>query len=210
MIYVILVVSAILGFFTFIFTRRLIVDIKAGKARQSGHFSKRSWRAIHFHIKAPGGVPMRMAFTEVATKQSYQGNFKATLSRFADVAIEADDALDINKVATYLGTVLTYASDPGIWIHELSVSDAREAHMIESAALYALICTQDKGANIKNKLMLGKTTHANNDFYLQQKTDREYFEYMNDHYPNFCQLVDMLEPHKSAMIEIAAGYLLTD
>lgn len=208
MIWVILAVLAIVGFVLHRFTRRLMMDIKAGKARQKGLFSRRSWRAIPFQTSGPHGVPMRMAFSEVATKSAYQGNFKVMFDRFIDVALIADDKSNPDEVKKLIE--MLYDDLSAIKFLGESHTVTREYGMVQAATLYALICTQDKGANIKRRLMEGKNVQAGNDMYLQQKTDREYFEFMNERYPNFCQLVSILEPRKANLIEIVAGYLLTE
>ena len=151
-----------------------------------------------------------MAFDEVA-KSAYQSNFKLMYGRFVDLALIADDKLNPNAAK-----VISSELQSDISIYNLvdiqppeSSKITRDFHMAQSAALFALIYTQDKGANIKRRLMKGKNSQASNGMYLQQKTDREYLEYMNKRYPNFCQLVNILEPSKAKQIEIVAGYLLT-
>lgn len=208
MIWVILAVLALIGFVLYRFARRLMIDIRAGKAGQKGLFSKRSWRAIPFHTTGPHGVPMRMAFGEVATKSAYQSNFKIMFERFIHVAIIADDKINPDEVRHLVETL--YDDLSAIQFLGESHPITREYGMVQAATLYALICTQDKGANIKRRLMEGRNAQTGNDMYLQQKTDKEYFEFMNEHYPNFCHLVGILEPRRSNLIEIVAGYLITE
>lgn len=208
MIWIILVVLVVVGLISRMFIKRLLMDLRAGKARQKDLFSKRNWRAIPFHTSGAHGVPMRMAFSEIATKSAYQGNFKVTFERFIDVALIADDKLNLDEVRHLVETL--YDDLSAIKFLGESHTITREYGMVQAATLYALICTQDKGANIKRRLMEGANNHAGNDMYLQQKTDREYFEFMNDRYPNFCQLVSILEPRKAVLIETVSGYLLTE
>jgi hypothetical protein len=208
MIWIILAVVVLIGFVVYRFSRRLMMDIRAGKARQKGLFSKRNWRAIPFQMTGSHGVPMRMAFSEIATKSAYQGNFKVMFERFIDVAMIADDKLDPEEVTHLVETL--YDDLSAIKFLGESHTMTREYGMVQAATLYALICTQDKGANIKRRLMEGNNAQAGNDMYLQQKTDREYFEFINEQYPNFCQLVSILERRKTTQIEIVAGYLLTE
>ncbi len=208
MIWIILAALILICFVIYRFTKRLMIDIRAGKAKQKGLFSKREWRAIPFQTSGSHGVPMRMAFSEIATKSAYQGNFKVTFSRFIDTAMIADDKLNADEVRHLIETL--YDDLSAIQFLGDSHTMTREYGMVQAATLYALICTQDKGANIKRRLMVSKDNHSENNMYLQQKTDREYFEYMNDSYPNFCQMVSILEPRKANLIEVVAGYLLTD
>lgn len=208
MIWVIIAVFALTGFIVYRFTRRVLMDVRAGNAKQSGLFSNRNWQAMPLDTSGGHGVPMRMAFSEIATKSSYQGNFKLTFGRFIDTAMNADEKLNTDEVRHLIETLYDDLSNIKFLGESHTIS--REYGMIQAATLYALICTQDKGANIKRRLMEGKNAQAGNDMYLQQKSDREYFELMNERYPNFCQLVSILEPRNAVQIETVAGYLLTE
>jgi hypothetical protein len=209
MIWIILVVLVVVGFILYRGVRRVLMSVRAAKLKQKGVFGKREWNAIPFDEPS---VPVRMVFNEVTTKSAYLANFKVMFTRFIDIALLADDKLNSGTVSVIARKLLSDISNgysyDSWWSANYDLMK-RESHMVQSAALFALMCTQDKGANIKRRLMEGKNSQAGNDMYLQQKTDREYFEFMNDLYPNFCQLVSILEPHKAVLIETVAGYLLT-
>ncbi len=205
MIWITLAILLVIGFILYRGVRRISMSVRAAKLGKKGVLSKRSWRAIPFDS---AGIPMHMAFSEVAAKSAYQGNFKVMFGRFVDIALLADDKLNSDEARRLVKTL--YDDLSAIKFLGESHTITREYGMVQAATLYALICTQDKGTNIKSRLMEGKNSQAGNDMYLQQKADKEYFEFMNGRYPNFCQLVSILEPSKAVLIEIVAGYLLTE
>ncbi|MEX0881426.1 MAG: hypothetical protein WDZ34_00890 [Candidatus Saccharimonadales bacterium] len=181
------------------------MEIKAKNFRQKRVISKRRWDGIPFDKAA---APMKMAFTEVSTKNAYQMNFKEMFNLFIHFALTADAGLDAKKTQQLIDLLYDDLSD--IKFLDKTHKMTNEYCMLQAATLYALICTQDKGANIQKRLMKGKNNHAGSNMYIQQRTDREYFELMNKEYPNFCTLVSLLEPRKSNLIEVVAGYLLTE
>jgi hypothetical protein len=210
MIWIILIILSLVAFVLYRGVRRILISVKAAKLRRNGVIGKRKWSATFDKVPS---APMRMAFTEVITKSPYLSNFKITFGRFIDTALIADESLNAEIVSVISRQLLSDLSSGDLSSVDWSVKNVQienETHMVHSAALYAVICTQDKGANIKRRLMEGKNVQAGNDMYLQQKTDREYFEIMNEHYPNLCQLVSVLEPSKSVLIETVAGYLLSE
>jgi hypothetical protein len=199
---VILLVILVVAFVTYRGVKRTLISKRAAKIRQTRVVGKRQWSAVFSKVPS---VPMRMAFTEVTSKSAYLSNFKVMFGRFIDTALIADDSLSADTVSVIGRQLLSDISSGDLSNVDWSVKNVQmenETQMVHSAALYALICTQDKGANIKSRLMEGKNAQAGNDMYLQKNTDREYFEYMNDNHSNFCQLVSILEP--------VAGYLLSD
>lgn len=203
--WLILIIVVIIGFVFYRFVRRLLMETKANKIRQKRTISKRQWNAIPFDDAT---APMKMAFAEVSTKNAYQMNFKEMFNLFIHFALTADAELDVDKAQELIDLLYDDLSDIKFLGKEHEMTN--EYCMLQSATLYALICTQDKGANIKKRLMDGKNNHAGNDMFRQQKTDREYFELINKEYPNFCKLVSIMEPRKATLIETVAGYLLTE
>jgi hypothetical protein len=190
----------------------LIIEKNIARARRDKIF-KKTWAQIAFYEPS---VPMKMAFSEVFSKGAYRKNFDTHFNLFIKYALDADERLDARVVQMYSEQLMENL--PAISGMSLDM-DAdttvgsgfpNESGVFLSATLYALIVTQDKGANIRQKLMLGENNHAGNDMYLQKKTDREYFEFMNKEHSNFCKLVGIIEPHKSTQIEIVAGYLIMD
>lgn len=206
---ILLVILPLIGFILYRGSKRVIMNIKAAKLGQKGAFSQNTWQRIPFDTPS---FPTRMAFSEVAGKSVYQSSFKVMFDRFVNVALSADDTLNPDAVSVISRQLYSDLS-LGNLVHIEPPADSKiikDFYMVQSAALFALICTQDKGANIKHRLMEGNNNQAGGDIYTQQKTDREYFEFINNHYPNFCQLVGILEPRKSVLISTVAGYLLTD
>ena len=205
MSWIILIVAAVIGFVSYRFIRRLRMETKASRLRQKGLLSKRQWGEMPFD---KASAPMKMAFSEVSAKNAYQMNFKEMFNLFVHFALTADAGLDVDKTQELID--LLYDNLSEIKFLDNSHKVTGEYCMLQAATLYALICTQDKGANIKKRLMQGRNNQAGNDMFRQQKTDREYFEYMNKGYPNFCTLVSIMEPRKASLIEAVAGYLLTE
>ena len=197
-----LIVVAVAVFVLSARIRRLSMYSKAKKYNQKGLLKRKPWSVIPFHT---AGTPMRMMVTEVTTKGPYMMNFKGSVERFVSVALIADDDLNADLVQNCLR--LLYI-DPANITFEMD-DDSEESRMVKAAILYGLLCTQQKGSNIQSKLMHGNN-HAGSEMYVQQKSDKEYFEYMNKNHVNFCQLVSILEPKKSTLIETVAGYLILD
>ena len=212
MTWIILAVLLVIGFVIYRQVRLLMLDIQIARARRDQLF-KKAWAQIPFY---EASTPLRMAFSEIFTKSAYRRNFDTHFNIYIKHALNADDRLDPRVVGLYSKQLMENL--PGISGMSLDMSTdtavgsgfPNESGMFLSAVLYALIVTQDKGMNIKKKLMLGKNNQAGNDMYLQKKTDREYFEYINKEYLNFFMLVGIIEPRKAALIEIVAGYLLTE
>ena len=201
---ILVIVSVVIIVAVFILSarlRRLRMYSKARSYGQKGLLSKTAWRPVSYYSS---GMPMRMAITEVVTKRPYMVNFKVSVERFVSIALLADTSLDGEKVQEALNVLYIDPSNL-----TLEVGDDKEAYMVQSAILYGLLCTQEKGANIQKRLMRSEN-HAGNDMYAQQKTDKEYFEYMNNHYANFCRVVSIVEPKKSIQIETVAAYLILD
>ncbi len=205
MIWAILVVLLVVGFIFYRGMRRVLMSVRAAKLG----LNNKDWQALSFHSPS---MPMRMAFSEVATKSAYQSNFKVMFSRFVEIAQLADNALNPDAVGVISRQLLSDISIENLRNIEPPSNSkiAKDFYMVQSAVLFAMICTQDKGANIKHRLMEGRNGQSGGDIYTQQKTNKEYFEFMNNQHPNFCQLVGILEPRKAALIETVAGYLLTD
>ena len=151
---------------------------------------------------------MNMVFSEVATKNAYQRNFKQMFNMFVDLALKADSRLDPEKVQNLIDQLYKDLSEIILLNNPKMMTN--EYCMLQSATLYALIYTQDKGANIKNRLMNGNNKQTGNDMYMQKRSDRDYFEYMNKEHTNFCLMVSIMDPRKSSLIEIVGGYLLSE
>jgi hypothetical protein len=203
--WLVLIVVVVIGLISYRFIRRMLMEIRAIKFRQAGISNRKNWSVIPFDN---AGMPMKMAFNEVSTKNAYQMNFKQMFNLFIYFALEADARLDADEVQKLIDLLYDDLSD--IKFLDNTHKMTNEYCMLQSATLFALIYTQDKGANIKKRLMKGKNNQAGNDMFLQQKTDREYFEFMNKEHTNFCILVSIMERRKSSLIEIVAGYLLTE
>lgn len=206
---ILLVILLAIAFILYRGSKRVMMNIKAAKLGQKGAFSQNTWQRIPFDTAS---FPIRMAFSEVAGKSAYQSSFKVMFDRFVNVALSADDTLNPDAVSVISRQLYSDLSLGNLVNIEPPTDSkiAKDFYMVQSAVLFALICTQDKGANIKHRLMESKNNQAGGDIYTQQKADREYFEFMNNHYSIFCQMASILEPRKSVLIETVAGYLLTD
>ncbi|MFO0920789.1 MAG: hypothetical protein U0451_03900 [Candidatus Saccharimonadales bacterium] len=214
MIWVVIVVIVAVGFFLYRGTRQILMSVRAGKLGQTKIISRKEWGHIDFNLDS---APLRMILSEIATKQNYRTYFEIMVRRFIDNAMLADTSLNEEEIEFIL-----ILSGQKSRLYPIEIDDFldleppqktqrayREYQMIQAAFLFAIICTQGKGANVRSKLMQGKNKKVGGNMYIQKKTDRKYFEYMNNNYTNFCLLVGVLEPRKSVQIEIVAGYLLT-
>lgn len=207
----ILIIVVVVVFLFYRQARLLLIELNLAKARRDSLF-KENWTIIVFYVP---NTPLRMTIQEVVNKSVYRKNFDVHFNRFMRYALIADERLDSRIVELYSSQL----ADNLLIISDMSLdADAdqvvgrdftNEIGMVLSAALYAFIVTQDKGANIRDKLMLGNK-YIGNDMYLQQKDDKDYFEYMNKNYPSFCRLLSIIEPRKAVQMEIVAGYLLTE
>lgn len=173
----------------------------ARRANEKGQFQKRDWDTM---LPVIAGMPLRMVVSEVNKHAVYMNNFKASTSRFVNLALVADDSLEDREVYRLVGLLF---SDPSNL--SFSSGSTREDGVVQAGILYGLLCTQQKGAAIKQRLMLGNNSQGSS-MYAQQKEDKEYFEYMNNNFVNFCQLVSILEPKHSVQLETVAGYLISD
>lgn len=202
--FILLAGVCVFAIYVLLLFKRVLHEVRIQKVRQSGLFERQDWSVVPFESPS---LPMRMVISAISTQRVFQRSFEISVNRFVRLALTVDPSLSPEKVQGYMDVLLQDVSK----IQFLSGTNLpREYRMIQAAILYAIVCTQEKGANIRKRLMLGKNGSPNGDVFKQIHTDREYLIYMNDQFSAFCIAVGILEPRLSQQIQVASGYLILD